>query len=91
MVHRNILIRNKRLTQAMTSIGFTVRVYDNFRTKGVLEKIEKYATNEEMGKCNAFGLAFLSRLRKITPHAYSTIQFGGDLNECSSNVFFESM
>ena len=44
----------------MTSIGFTVRVYDNFRTKGVLEKIEKYATNEEMGKCNAFGLAFLS-------------------------------
>lgn len=50
----------KRLTQAMTGIGFTVRVYDNFRTKGVLEKIEKYAMNEEMGKCNAFGLAFLS-------------------------------
>jgi len=50
----------KRLTQAMTSIGFTVRVYDNFRTKGVLEKIEKYAMNEEMRKCNAFGLAFLS-------------------------------
>ena len=56
----NILIRDKRLTDAMTSIGFTVRVYDNFRTKGVLEKIGKYAMNEEMGKCNAFGLAFLS-------------------------------
>ena len=56
----NILTRDKRLTQAMTSIGFTVRVYDNFRTKGVLEKIGKYAMNEEMGKCNAFGLAFLS-------------------------------
>jgi len=50
----------KRLTQAMTSIGFTVRVYDNFRTKGVLDKIEKYAMNKEMENCNAFGLALLS-------------------------------
>ena len=49
-----------RLTKAMEAIGFTVRVYDNYRTKGVLDKIEKYAQNEEMGKCNAFGLAFLS-------------------------------
>lgn len=50
----------KRLTDAMMSIGFTVRVYDNYTTKEVSEKIEKYAMNEEMGKCNSFGLAFLS-------------------------------
>ena len=47
----------------MTSLGFLVRVYDNYRTKGVLDKIEKYAMNDEMGKCNAFGMAYLSHGR----------------------------
>ena len=44
----------------MTRIGFKVRICNNFKTKEVLGKIEKYVVNAEMAKCNAFGLAYLS-------------------------------
>ena len=44
----------------MTNIGFSVRIFVNFRTEDMLNKIEKYAQHEEMRICNAFGLAFLS-------------------------------
>jgi len=50
----------QNLDKAMSDLGFTVKIYDNLKTRDIMMKIKKYSSSTSNSRTNAFGMAYLS-------------------------------